>query len=220
MPLQKVRGRLGEGDPVRIEILDGIGTTELLHIFICNRPGDVRPGSSGKPVPGYEVKLIDDKGKEVPKGEIGTLLVKGRSAAQQYWRKRQKTLSTMQGEWINTGDKYYEDADGYFWCAGRADDMLKVGDIWVSPLEVENRIKEHPSVREVAVVGRADDKGLTKPKAFIVLKEGAGLSQKLEDDIKKLVLDRLAPHKCPRWVEFIKELPKGATGKIQRSRLR
>jgi 4-hydroxybenzoate-CoA ligase len=203
-----------------LDILDGIGTSELVHIFICNRPDDVRPGSSGKPVPGYELKLIDDQGEEVPKGEIGTLLVKGRSAAQQYWRGREKTLATMQGEWINTGDKYYEDADGYFWCAGRVDDMLKVGDLWVSPLEVENRIKEHPSVREVAVVGRADDKGLTKPKAFIVLKEGAGLSQKLEDDIKKLVLDRLAPHKCPRWVEFIKELPKGATGKIQRSRLR
>jgi 4-hydroxybenzoate-CoA ligase len=203
-----------------LEILDGIGTSELVHIFICNRPGDVRPGSSGKPVPGYELKLIDDQGEEVPKGEIGTLLVKGRSAAQQYWRGREKTLATMRGEWINTGDKYYEDADGYFWCAGRADDMLKVGDIWVSPVEVENCIIEHPAVREVAVIGKADEKGLTKPKAFVLLKEGAGPSRDLEEDIKKWVLDRLAPYKCPRWVEFVKELPKGATGKIQRSRLR
>jgi 4-hydroxybenzoate-CoA ligase len=203
-----------------IEILDGIGTTELLHIFICNRPGNVRPGSSGKPVPGYEVKLIDDQGKEVPKGEIGTLLVKGRSAAQQYWRKRQKTLSTMQGEWINTGDKYYEDEDGYLWCAGRADDMLKVGGIWVSPVEVENCIIEHPAVREVAVVGKADEKSLIKPKAYVVLGEGAEPSSELEKDIKQWVLERLAKYKYPRWVEFVDELPKSATGKIQRFRLR
>jgi 4-hydroxybenzoate-CoA ligase len=208
------KGRFG------LDILDGIGTSELVHIFICNRPGDVRPGSSGKPVPGYELKLIDDQGEEVPRGEIGTLLVKGRSAAQQYWRGREKTLATMQGEWINTRDKYYEDADGYFWCAGRADDMLKVGDIWVSPVEVENCIIEHPAVREVAVIGKADEKGLTKPKAFVLLKEGAGPSEELEEDIMKWVRDRLAPYKSPRWVEFVKELPKGATGKMQRSRLR
>lgn len=203
-----------------IDILDGIGTSELLHIFICNRPGDVRPGSSGKPVPGYELKLIDDEGNEVPRGEIGTLLVKGRSAAQQYWRGREKTLATMQGEWINTGDKYYEDEDGYFWCAGRADDMLKVGDTWVSPLEVENCIKEHSAVREVAVVGRTDEKGLTKPKAFVVLREGVEPSPQLEKDLSQWVLDRIAKDKCPRWVEFVKELPRGATGKIQRSKLR
>ena len=203
-----------------LDILDGIGTTELLHIFICNRPGDVRPGSSGKPVPGYQLKLIDDEGREVPKGEIGTLLVKGGTAAQQYWRKREKTLSTMQGEWINTGDKYYEDADGYFWCAGRADDMLKVGGIWVSPVEVENGIMEHPAVREVAVVGHADEKGLTKPKAFVVLREGHEPSPDLEKDIKQWVLDRMAKYKYPRWVAFVKELPKSATGKIQRFKLR
>ncbi len=203
-----------------IDILDGIGTTELLHIFICNRPGDVRPGSSGKPVPGYQVKLVDDQGREVPKGEIGTLLVKGGSAAQQYWRKRQKTLSTMQGEWINTGDKYYEDAGGYFWCSGRGDDMLKVGGIWVSPVEVENCIMEHSAVREVAVVGSPDEKNLIKPKAFIVLKEGNEPSADLEKDIKQWVLDRMAKYKYPRWVEFVKELPKSATGKIQRFKLR
>ena len=207
-------------DRFGIEILDGIGTTELLHIFICNRPGDVRPGSTGKPVPGYQLKLIDDGGQEVPKGEIGTLLVKGGSAAQQYWRKREKTLLTMQGEWINTGDKYYEDADGYFWCAGRGDDMLKVGGIWVSPVEVENCIMEHSAVREVAVVGSADEKGLTKPKAFVVLREGNEPSAELEKGIKQWVLDRVAKYKYPRWVEFVKELPKSSTGKIQRFKLR
>jgi benzoate-CoA ligase len=203
-----------------IDILDGIGTTELLHIFICNRPGEVRPGSTGKPVPGYTLKLVDDEGQEVPKGQIGTLLVKGGSAAQQYWRKREKTLMTMQGEWINTGDKYYEDEDGYFWCAGRGDDMLKVGGIWVSPVEVENCIMEHPAVREVAVVGRADEKSLTKPKAFVVLREGHEPSLDLEKEIKQWVLDRMAKYKYPRWVEFVKELPKSSTGKIQRFKLR
>lgn len=203
-----------------LDILDGIGSTELLHIFICNRPGDVRPGSTGKPVPGFELKLIDDEGREVPKGEIGTLLVKGGSAAQQYWRKREKTLSTMQGEWINTGDKYYEDGDGYFWCAGRGDDMLKVGGIWVSPVEVENCIMEHEAVREVAVVGKADEKNLIKPKAFVVLKDGNEPSADLEKDIKQWVLDRIAKYKYPRWVEFVTELPKSSTGKIQRFKLR
>jgi benzoate-CoA ligase len=207
-------------DRFGIEILDGIGTTELLHIFICNRPGEVRPGSTGKPVPGYELKLINDEGQEVPKGQIGTLLVKGGSAAQQYWKKREKTLLTMQGEWINTGDKYYEDTDGYYWCAGRGDDMLKVGGIWVSPVEVENCIMEHSAVREVAVVGNADEKGLTKPKAFVVLREGNEPSPDLEKEIKQWVLDRIAKYKYPRWIEFVKELPKSSTGKIQRFKLR
>jgi len=207
-------------DRFGIEILDGIGTSELVHIFICNRPGDVRPGSSGKPVPGYHLKLVDDNGKEVPKGQIGTLLVKGETGAQQYWRGREKTLATMQGEWIHTGDKYYEDADGYFWCAGRADDMLKVGDTWVSPIEVENCIIGHVAVREAAVVGQTDEKGLTKPKAFVVLREDADPSQKLEKDIEKWAMERLTEHKYPRWIEFVKELPKGPTGKIRRSKLR
>jgi 4-hydroxybenzoate-CoA ligase len=203
-----------------LDILDGIGTTELLHIFICNRPGDVKPGSTGKPVPGYELKLIDDEGQDVPKGEIGTLLVKGGSAAQQYWRKREKTRLTMQGEWINTGDKYYEDGEGYYWCAGRGDDMLKVGGIWVSPVEVENCIMEHAAVLEVAVVGHLDEQGLTKPKAFVVLRDGKEPSADLEKEIKQWVLDRMAKYKYPRWVEFVKELPKSSTGKIQRFRLR
>jgi len=203
-----------------IDILDGIGSTEMLHIFVSNRPGDVRPGSTGKPVPGFELKLVDDEGQDVPRGEIGTLLVKGLSAAQQYWRKREKTRLTMQGEWINTGDKYYEDQDGYFWCAGRGDDMLKVGGIWVSPVEVENCLMEHPAVLECAVVGSIDDKGLTKPKAFVVLKEGQTPSEELDKELKQWVLDRMAKYKYPRWIEFVKELPKSATGKIQRFKLR
>ena len=203
-----------------IDILDGIGSTEMLHIFISNRRGDIRPGSTGKPVPGYDLKLVDDEGQEVPRGEIGTLLVKGASAAQQYWRKREKTRLTMQGEWINTGDKYYEDEDGYYWCAGRGDDMLKVGGIWVSPVEVENCLMENPAVLEVAVVGQQDDKGLTKPKAFVVLREGHEASADLEKGLKQWVLDRMAKYKYPRWIEFVEELPKSSTGKIQRFKLR
>lgn len=203
-----------------IEILDGIGTSELVHIFICNRPGEVRPGSSGKPVPGYEIKLVNNQGKEVRKGEIGTLLVKGQTAAQQYWRGREKTLATMQGEWIHTGDKYREDEDGYFWCAGRSDDMLKVGDTWVSPIEVENCIAGHADVREVAVVGHMDENGLIKPKAFVVLREGVEASPGLAIDMRRWATDRLTPHDYPRWIEFVNQLPKGPTGKIQRSDLR
>lgn len=203
-----------------IEIIDGIGSTEMLHIFLSNRPGDIKPGSTGKAVPGYELKLVDESGQEVPKGEIGTLHVKGDSAAQQYWRKREKTRSTMQGEWVNTGDKYYVDEEGYYWCAGRADDMLKVGGIWVSPIEVENCLSQHPAVMECAVVGAPDTKGLTKPKAFVLLREGYDKSEELKEELKKWVLDRQAKFKYPRWIEFVDELPKSATGKIQRFRLR
>jgi 4-hydroxybenzoate-CoA ligase len=203
-----------------IDILDGIGSTEMLHIFISNRPGDVRPGSTGKPVPGYELKLVDDQGQEVPKGEIGTLLVKGASAAQQYWRKRDKTRLTMQGEWVNTGDKYYVDEDDYYWCAGRADDMLKVGGIWVSPVEVENCMMGHPAVLEVAVVGHQDAKGLAKPKAYVVLRDGYKPSDEIDKELKQWVLDRVAKYKYPRWIEFVEGLPKSSTGKIQRFKLR
>lgn len=203
-----------------VDIIDCIGSTEMLHVFLANYPDDIRVGSTGKPVPGYELKLVDEEGQEVPQGEIGTLLVKGDSAAQQYWRKREKTRGTMQGEWINTGDKYYVDADGYYWCAGRADDMLKVGGIWVSPLEVENCLSQHPAVMECAVVGQADDKGLIKPKAYVVLRKGFNGSDELVEELKKWVLDRLAKFKYPRWIEFVSELPKSATGKIQRFKLR
>ncbi len=207
-------------DRFGIEIIDGIGSTEMLHIFLSNRPGDIKPGSTGKPVPGYELKLVDESGQEVPRGEIGTLHVKGNSAAQQYWRKREKTKSTMQGEWVNTGDKYYVDEEGYYWCAGRADDMLKVGGIWVSPIEVENCLSQHPAVLECAVVGAPDEKGLTKPKAFVLLREEYAKSDELKEELKKWVLDRQAKFKYPRWIEFVDELPKSATGKIQRFRLR
>ncbi len=203
-----------------IEIIDGIGSTEMLHIFLSNRPGDIKPGSTGKPVPGYELRLVDENSQEVPRGEIGTLHVKGDSAAQQYWRKREKTRVTMQGEWVNTGDKYYIDEEGYYWCAGRADDMLKVGGIWVSPIEVENTLSHHPAVLECAVVGAPDAKNLIKPKAFVILRSGYEGSEELKEELKKWVLDRQAKFKYPRWIEFVDELPKSATGKIQRFRLR
>jgi len=203
-----------------IEVLDGIGSTEMGHIFLSNRPGEVRPGSTGRPVPGYELKLLDDEDNEVPQGETGTLMVKGESAAQMYWRKRDKSRKTMLGEWVNTGDKYYIDKDGYYWCAGRSDDMLKVGGIWVSPLEVENCLVEHTAVFEAAVVGQEDSKGLVKPKAYIILREKFEPSDHLAEELKKWVLDRLAKYKYPRWIEFVDELPKSSTGKIQRFRLR
>jgi 4-hydroxybenzoate-CoA ligase len=203
-----------------IDILDGLGSTEMGHIFLSNRSGEVKPGSTGKCVPGYVLKLVDDEGNEVAQGETGTLMVKGESAAQMYWRKRDKSRKTMVGEWINTGDKYYVDKEGYYWCAGRSDDMLKVGGIWVSPLEVENCLMEHPAVLEVAVVGQEDSKGLIKPKAYVILRDGFQPSDNLADELKNWVLDRLAKYKYPRWIEFIKELPKSPTGKIQRFRLR
>ena len=203
-----------------VDILDGIGSTEMGHIFISNRPGDIKPGSTGKPITGYDLKIVDDEGNEVPQGDIGTLMVKGDSAAQAYWRKRDKSRKTILGEWVNTGDKYYVDADGFYWCAGRADDMLKSGCIWVSPLEVENCLVEHLGVLEAAVIGYKDEKGLDKPKAFIILRDGFEPSEELAEELKKWVLDRLAKYKYPRWIEFVKELPKSSTGKIQRFKLR
>jgi benzoate-CoA ligase len=203
-----------------VSILDGIGSTEMLHIFLSNRLDDLRPGSTGKPVPGYELRIVDEEGVDVPQGEIGTLLVKGDSAAQAYWRKREKTRQTMQGEWLNTGDKYFMDKDGFYYAAGRADDMLKVGGIWVSPLEVENCLSQHQAVLEVAVVGRKDDQDLVKPAAYVVLRDGYAASEELAAELKKWTLDRLAKFKYPRWIEFLPELPKSATGKIQRFKLR
>jgi len=203
-----------------VEILDGIGSTELLHIFLSNRLGDVCPGSTGKPVPGYDIRIVDDEEREVPRGEIGTLMVKGDSAAQLYWHKREKTRQTMVGRWINTGDKYYMDEEGYFWCAGRADDMLKVGGIWVSPVEVENVLNGHDAVRECAVVGCPDPKGLVKPKAFVVLCDGYEPSEALAEELKVFVRGNLAKYKYPRWIKFMEALPKSTTGKIQRFRLR
>jgi benzoate-CoA ligase family protein len=203
-----------------VEVLDGIGTTEILHIFLSNRPGKVRPGSTGLPVPGYEAILVDDEGRAVPQGEIGNLRVKGDSTMAYYWNQHEKTKETLFGHWIQTGDKYYQDAEGYFFYCGRADDMLKVGGIWVSPVEVENTLIGHPAVFEAAVVGQEDTDKLVKPRAFIVLKEGQAGSPQLEAELKSFVKDKIAPYKYPRWIEFVAELPKTATGKIQRFKLR
>ena len=203
-----------------IEILDGIGSTELLHIFISNRPGDVKPGSSGKVVPGYSARIVDDQGKDLEDGEVGTLLVKGESTAAFYWRQHAKTKEAMLGEWFNTGDKYYRDKDGYFYYCGRGDDMLKVGGIWVSPVEVEETLLSHPAVLQAAVVAYKDEHDLVKPKAFIVLKNGRKPTDDLAKEIQTFAKTSIAPYKFPRKIEFIKEMPMTATGKIQRFKLR
>jgi benzoate-CoA ligase family protein len=202
------------------EILDGIGSTELLHIFISNRPGEAKPGSSGKLVPGYSARIIDDDGKDVVVGDVGTLLVKGESSAAFYYRHHEKSQKSMLGEWFNTGDKYYRDADGYYFYCGRGDDMLKVGGIWVSPIEIEDTLMSHPAVLECAVVAKADESDLIKPKAFIVLKEGFKASDELAKEIQMYVKGKIASYKFPRYIEFVKDLPKTATGKIQRVKLR
>ena len=202
-----------------VDIYDGLGSTEMLHIFLSNAPGDVRYGTSGKAVPGYELKLVDEDDQPAGSGEIGELLVKGPSSAAAYFNNRAKSLATFQGAWTRTGDKYTQDSDGYYVYSGRSDDMLKVGGIWVSPFEVESALLAHDAVLEVAVVGQADEKELIKPKAFVILTEGQG-SEALADELKAFVKDRLAPYKYPRWVDFVDELPKTATGKIQRFKLR
>jgi benzoate-CoA ligase len=199
------------------DIIDGIGSTEMLHIFLSNRPGDVRYGTTGKPVPGYEVSLRGEDGREVPDGEIGDLYIQGPSAALLYWNNREKTRETFQGAWTKSGDKYVRDAEGYYTYAGRSDDMLKVSGIYVSPFEVEATLMQHPAVLEAAVIGTQDADGLTKTKAFVVLKDGQTATP---DDLKAFVKERLAPYKYPRFIEFVPELPKTATGKIQRFRLR
>jgi benzoate-CoA ligase len=203
-----------------LEILDGIGSTEMCHTFIANRRGSVRPGSSGTAVPGYEAKLVDDDGREVAVGNVGNLMVKGDSACSGYWNQHERTKQTIEGEWVRTGDKYTRDADGYFWYAGRSDDMIKAGGMWVSPAEVESALAEHPAVVESGVVGAEDKDELVKPLAFVVLARGQAASPALEVELKAFVKERLAPYKYPRWIVFVDELPKTATGKIQRFRLR
>ena len=201
-------------------ILDGIGSTECLHIFIGNRLDDYRPGTSGKPVPGYEVKVVDDKGRNVKQGESGALWIKAESAAKYYWNKPEKTAETMVDGWLNTGDTYREDADGYLIYEGRSDDMLKVGGIWCSPVEIESCLITHPAVLEAAVIGKADADQLIKPKAVVVLKQAGSGSAALTEELAALCKKTLAPYKYPRWIEYATELPKTATGKIQRFKLR
>jgi benzoate-CoA ligase len=203
-----------------VDILDGIGSTEMLHIFLSNRPGDVRYGTTGTPVPGYHIRLVDDEGKPVEPGEIGELQVSGPTSAAAYWNNRERSRHTFLGPWTRSGDKYVEDRDGYFTYAGRTDDMLKVSGIYVSPFEVESALMSHESVLEAAVVGQLDEQKLVKPKAYVVVKPGVQASPALIGTLQQHVKSRLAPYKYPRWIEFVDELPKTATGKIQRFKLR
>ncbi|MFC5496791.1 benzoate-CoA ligase family protein [Caenimonas terrae] len=199
------------------EVLDGIGSTEMLHIFLSNRPGQVRYGTTGKAVPGYQLRIVDDDGRECGDDELGELQISGPSSALMYWNNRARTKSTFAGEWTRSGDKYTRDAEGYYTYGGRSDDMLKVGGIYVSPFEVEGSLMTHPAVLEAAVIGVADSDELVKPKAFVVLKPGQAASAA---DLQQHVKNQLAPYKYPRWIEFVPELPKTATGKIQRFKLR
>jgi len=203
-----------------VDILDGIGSTEMLHIFLSNRPGEVRYGTTGKPVPGYRIRLVDEEGREVGVDEIGELQISGPTSAAYYWNKRARSLETFLGPWTRAGDKYTRDRDGYYTYCGRSDDMLKVSGMYVSPFEVEAALVTHPDVLEAAVVGAADEQQLVKPKAYVVTRPGVAGTPALADALKQHVKDRLAPFKYPRWIEFIPELPKTATGKIQRFRLR
>ena len=203
-----------------VEILDGLGSTEMLHIFLSNRPGSVRYGTSGHPVPGYELRIIGDDGRPVAPGEVGELQVSGPTSAMAYWNNREKSQATFQGPWTRSGDKYSVDTDGCYVYAGRTDDMLKVSGIYVSPIEVESALITHPAVLEAAVIGKADEEELIKPVAYVVLKSGRQPSDALAEELRQHVKSQLAPYKYPRWIEFIDELPKTATGKIQRFKLR
>ncbi len=207
-------------DRFNVEINDGIGSTEMIHIYISNRFGNIKPGSSGKPVEGYKTKIVDESGSELTVNQIGTLMVKGESRAARYWNMEDRTRAAMTGEWFNTGDKYYQDEDGYFYYAGRDDDMLKVGGIWVSPAEVESCLISHSSILEAAIIGRKDKRGMVKPMAFVVANEGINGSEVLAKEIKEFCKAKIAHYKYPRWIKFVDDLPKTATGKIQRFKLR
>jgi 4-hydroxybenzoate-CoA ligase len=207
-------------DKFGVDVLDGVGSTEMLHQYVCNSPGAVKYGTSGRPVQGYEVRLVDEHGREVPDGEVGEMLVKGPSAAEGYWNQREKSRSTFEGGWTRSGDKYTRDAEGYYTYQGRTDDMFKVSGIWVSPFEVESALVGHEAVLEAAVVPKEDADGLLKPKAFIVLKPGKTAANGLDEDLKERVKAKAGVWKYPRWITFVDGLPKTATGKIQRFKLR
>ncbi len=199
-----------------VEILDGTGSTEICHIFLSNRFGEIKTGSTGKVVPGYEARLVDDDGQPVKAGQIGNLMIRGGSIASAYWNQRKETKLNMQGEWFVTGDRYQVDEDGFYFFRGRSDDMLRVGGKWLAPQEVENTLNQHPAVKESAVVGYQDAEDLIKPYAFVVLKSDRSPSPELEEEIKQFVRDRIAIYKYPRWIEFADHIPKTTGGKIQR----
>ena len=203
-----------------VEILDGWGSTETLQMALSNSPGQVRPGSSGKIIPGYDAKIVSDDGITVANGEIGQLLIRSDSTCTGYWNQHEKTKATFEGPWFRTGDKYYQDEDGYYWYAGRADDLFKVNGRWLSPAEVESALIAHPAVREAAIVGRADKEGLIKPAAYVVLQESFLPSDPLRRELQEWVGKRLGNYKKPSWIEYLPELPKTATGKLQRFKLR
>jgi benzoate-CoA ligase len=205
---------------IGVDILDGIGSTEMLHIFLSNWPGEVRYGTTGKPIPGYELKIVDEEGRPVRRGEIGDLFVNGPTSASHYWNNRERCRATFIGPWTRTGDKYFEDEDGYYVYCGRSDDMMKVSGMYVSPAEVEAALVAHDKVLEAAVVGGPDEDGLVKPKAFVVVKPGVAADKDLVRALEGHTKTMLAPFKCPRWFLFLDELPKTATGKIQRFKLR
>jgi benzoate-CoA ligase family protein len=203
-----------------VEILDALGSTETLQMVIANRPGEARPGSSGKIIPGFEAKIVNDSGAVAAPNEIGDLLVKGDSTCTGYWNQHEKTKEAFEGHWFRTGDKYYQDQDGYFWHAGRADDLFKVNGRWLSPAEVESALLAHPAVREAAVVAREDEAGLTKPAAYVVVNAAFTPREQLAGDLQDWVAQRIGGYKRPRWIEFLGEIPKTATGKLQRFKLR
>jgi benzoate-CoA ligase family protein len=203
-----------------VEILDSMGSTETLQMVIANRPGDARPGSSGKIIPGYEAKIVDESGNAVATNEIGDLLIKGDSTCTGYWNQHEKTKETFVGHWFRTGDKYYQDEDGYFWHAGRSDDLFKVNGRWLSPAEVESALIAHPAVREAAIIARDDEAGLAKPAAYVVVNAEFVPNQQLARDLQDWVAQKVGGYKRPRWIEFLTEIPKTATGKLQRFKLR
>ena len=202
-----------------VDICDGIGSAEMFHIYITNRPGDIKPGSLGRIVEGYEAKIVDAESNEVPTGEMGTLRIKGDSASLCYWNAHEKSKETFAGDWCTTGDQFHVDEDGYYWYHGRTDDMLKVSGVFVAPAEIENCLLQHEAILECAVVGHEAD-GLVKPKAFVVLREGFASGDQLVEEIKQFVKNSIAVYKYPRWVEFVDSLPKNDRGKIDRKQLK